>query len=456
MLHLSSCSPCTEVYEPTGEILGTGSFGSVQTYRSIKDHKEFAVKIVEKKSSKTRKKVLKEIELFHHCRGHPNILQMIEYFEEADVFYLVFEKMEGGTLLSTIGKRGHLTEQEASLVIRDVANAISHLHKKGIAHRDLKPENILCALPNQLTPVKLCDFDLGNDIHINSKRTSPITTPVLQSPVGSVEFMAPEVVDVWQDVANSYNKRCDLWSLGIILYILLCGYVPFYANCGDSCGWENGGACTACQDILFDNIQLGIYDFPEKEWSSISMSAKDLISHLLVRNPAERYSTEEVLQHPWITTDGEELPLATPDVLKKTNSVRELQVFTENANAANRKIQQELSRSVSKSSGLTLLTHPACRKSGRLEDDERRRSLSSLHNFDLDDDSDIDCGLVMSSPPRNAITIPPRNNTFQGITRSGKNRSRYGNHEGGYGDGLQIESFSDSGKDYLPLMNFYY
>ncbi len=177
-----------------------------------------------------------------------------------------------------------------------------------MAHRDLKPENVLCAKAGQLTPLKICDFDLGSGITMDSKETTPVTTPQLQTPVscqyfhssffsaefsrdshlsvlgesghrsglrtkfltvdifvqvGSAEFMAPEVVDVWTDQAWSYDKRCDLWSLGIILYIMLCGYPPFYGKCGADCGWEHGEACNACQDLLFNSIQDGIYDFPE-------------------------------------------------------------------------------------------------------------------------------------------------------------------------------------------------
>lgn len=114
------------------------------------------LQIVSKTSERCRQKVLKEIEIFHHCKGHDNILQLFEYFEEEDQFYMVFEKMEGGTLLETIQRRGHLTEQEASLVIRDIARALDFLHKKGIAHRDLKPENILCVKAGQVCSGWLC------------------------------------------------------------------------------------------------------------------------------------------------------------------------------------------------------------------------------------------------------------------------------------------------------------
>lgn len=117
----------------------------------------------------------------------------------------------------------------------------------GIAHRDLKPENILCVHRDQLTPVKICDFDLGSGIKFNSSLSSPLATPQLLTPVGSAEFMAPEVVEAFVGEANTYDKRCDLWSLGVVMYILLCGYPPFYGQCGRDCGWERGENCSACQ-----------------------------------------------------------------------------------------------------------------------------------------------------------------------------------------------------------------
>jgi MAP kinase interacting serine/threonine kinase len=332
-----------DVYESTGESLGEGSFGHVRTYRNVVTNKEYAVKVIEKSETKSRHRVLKEIEIFHHCQGHENILQLIEYFEEDYRFYLVFEKMEGGTLLDCILRRGHLTEQEASLVVRDIASGLNFLHKKGIAHRDLKPENILCVKAGQLTPVKICDFDLGSGIQIGSRHCSPVTTPELLSPVGSADFMAPEVVDVWQYQAWSYDKRCDLWSLGTILYILLCGYRPFYAHCGRDCGFEEGRACEDCQELLFKCIQQGVYTFPQPDWDDISHDAKDLIQHLLVKNPYQRYTAEQVLRHPWLSKESSGAALSTPYILSRNNSVRELGMFAETANAVNRLIQRHLS-----------------------------------------------------------------------------------------------------------------
>ena len=148
-----------------------------------------------------------------------------------------FSFFVSGQLLDHIQNRVKFTEKEASYVIRDLASALQFLHKKGIAHRDLKPENVLCEYEDQLCPVKLCDFDLGSGIKFNSQSQfgSPISTPALLTPVGSAEFMAPEVVEAFMDDSErdlAYDKRCDLWSLGIIMYILLCGYPPFSGNCG--------------------------------------------------------------------------------------------------------------------------------------------------------------------------------------------------------------------------------
>jgi len=332
-----------ELYVPTGENLGEGAFGSVLTYRHLISGKEYAVKIIDKNRGRSRQKVLKEVEIFHHCKGHENILQLHEYFEEDDRFYLIFEKMEGGTLLENIEHRGHLTEQEASQVIREIAKALDFLHQKGMAHRDLKPENVLCVKAGQLVPLKITDFDLGCGMILDSKASSPVTTPELLTPVGSAEFMAPEVVDVWQDQAWSYDKRCDLWSLGIITYIMLSGYPPFYGQCGEDCGWERGEACKDCQDMLFQRIQEGFYDFPETEWCNISDDAKDLIRHLLVKDAHLRYSAREVLQHPWVAQLSSMTQLATPRVLQRTHSVKELEAFAENAVAVNRLILRHMS-----------------------------------------------------------------------------------------------------------------
>jgi len=335
-----------DLYHMTGEILGKGAYASVRTCRNVWTEQEFAVKIIDKVPGHSRSRVFKEIDTFYHCRGHKNIIQLIEYFEESDRFYLVFEKINGGQLLDHIQNRVRFTEKEASYVIRDLASALQFLHKKGIAHRDLKPENVLCEFEDQLCPVKLCDFDLGSGIKFNSQLSSPISTPALLTPVGSAEFMAPEVVEAFMDDSErdlAYDKRCDLWSLGIIMYILLCGYPPFSGNCGSQCGWNQGEPCNACQELLFHSIQDGHFDFPEGEWRDISGEAKDLISKLLVKDARQRLSAEMVLAHPWVRFGGPSKVLVTPQNIKRNNSARELSAFAESAMAVNRVVLQHMS-----------------------------------------------------------------------------------------------------------------
>merc|ERR1719312_2349947 len=158
-----------DLYKLTGEILGEGSEGRVETCMNVFTGIEYAVKIIEKRpGSYNRSKVLKEIEIYHLCRGQRNIIQLIEFFEEAENFYLIFEKIDGGPLLKHIQQRICFTEEEASRVIKDLTEAIRHLHHQGVAHRDIKPDNVLCVNQNTPCPVKLCDFDLCSSVSIEA------------------------------------------------------------------------------------------------------------------------------------------------------------------------------------------------------------------------------------------------------------------------------------------------
>eukprot|EP00091_Calanus_sinicus_P000547 TRINITY_DN1047_c0_g1_i1.p1 TRINITY_DN1047_c0_g1~~TRINITY_DN1047_c0_g1_i1.p1 ORF type:complete len:442 (-),score=150.61 TRINITY_DN1047_c0_g1_i1:118-1443(-) len=332
-----------DLYKLTGETLGEGSYGRVETCKNVFTGIEYAVKIIEKRpGSFNRSKVLKEIEIYHLCRGQKNIIQMIEFFEEADDFYLVFEKINGGPLLKHIQQRLFFTEAEASLIIKDLAEAVQHLHRQGIAHRDIKPDNVLCVNSNSPFPVKLCDFDLCSSVSIE------VSTPQLLSPVGSLEYMAPEVVEAFMvddydddEEEISYNKKCDLWSLGIIMYILLCGYAPFSGNCGLDCGWERGESCTDCQEMLFTSIKEGEVVFSEQHWGKVSNQAKDLIKHLLVRDSSARLDAQQVLNHPWVVNGGSSNILQTPTNLKRQLSINDLEDFASRAMAVNRAVEED-------------------------------------------------------------------------------------------------------------------
>ncbi|KAK7605222.1 hypothetical protein V9T40_007080 [Parthenolecanium corni] len=334
-----------DLYKLKGEVLGQGAYASVETCVNVLTDLEYAVKIIEKVPGHPRSRVFKEVETYYQCQGHPNIIQMLEFFEDDDRFFLVFEKVEGGQLFNRIQERDLFTEREASQIVKDLAKALNFLHNKGIAHRDLKPENILCVYRDQLSPVKICDFDLASAIQFNSGHNGPLSTPQLLTPVGSAEYMAPEVVDTFVgDDCNYYDKRCDMWSLGVVTYILLCGYAPFSGNCGYNCGWERGESCRACQELLFRSIQGGHYEFPERDWASISDEAKDLIRKLLVKDAHRRLSAAEVLKHPWINPGPKDNDfLATPDVIKRNDSLKKLSTFAESAMSVNRVIVQHFS-----------------------------------------------------------------------------------------------------------------
>ncbi|XP_076860393.1 MAP kinase-interacting serine/threonine-protein kinase 2b isoform X2 [Brachyhypopomus gauderio] len=328
-----------DVYKLQDEVLGEGAYAKVQTCINQITQKEYAVKIIEKVPGHSRSRVFREVEMLYQCQGHRNILELVEFFEEEDKFYLVFEKLRGGSVLTHIHKRRHFSEQEASIVVQDIASALDFLHNKGMAHRDLKPENILCEHEDKISPVKICDFDLGSGIKLNSD-SSPISTPELLTPCGSAEYMAPEVVEAFSEEASIYDKRCDLWSLGVILYIMLSGYPPFVGRCGTDCGWENGEPCHACQNTLFESIQEGKYEFPEKEWAHISSGAKDLVSKLLVRDAKNRLSAAQVLQHPWVQ-GGAPDSLRSSILHQRNSSAKDLTLFSGQAAAVNRRLAQQ-------------------------------------------------------------------------------------------------------------------
>ncbi|XP_017033910.1 uncharacterized protein Lk6 isoform X1 [Drosophila kikkawai] len=342
-----------ELYKLTGEILGEGAYASVQTCVNIYTDLEYAVKVIDKIPGHARARVFREVETFHHCQGHPGILQLIEFFEDDEKFYLVFEKINGGPLLTRIQEHICFSEHEASQIIKEIASGLDFLHKKGIAHRDLKPENILCVKTDSLCPIKICDFDLGSGIKFTTDISSPAATPQLLTPVGSAEFMAPEVVDLFVGEAHYYDKRCDLWSLGVIAYILLCGYPPFSGNCGEDCGWNRGENCRTCQELLFESIQEGHFSFPEAEWHDVSDEAKDLICNLLVKQASDRLSAEAVLNHTWIRASEHEpkakqtsrhKALQTPANIRRNHqSAREISQFAESAMAVKRVVLQHFS-----------------------------------------------------------------------------------------------------------------
>ena len=208
--------------------------------------------------------------------------------------------MWGGSLLRQIKRRGKFTEGETVSIIRDLARGLNYLHGLGVVHRDIKPQNILCVKDN-VSQVKLCDFDLSY-IPTDFKST---TIPNLMSPVGTLDFMPPEIVNILITDSDEsilcYTKSCDMWSLGVLMYILLTGVTPFLEQCSDSnCGWNMGEDCYYCRQTVLYDISRGLPSYPRHLWDGISNQAKRLVCSLLVKDPRKRLTASQVLTHPWI------------------------------------------------------------------------------------------------------------------------------------------------------------
>eukprot|EP00911_Craspedida_sp_UC1_P002337 UC1_evm1s1757 len=349
-----------DTYEDTGVELGAGSFAVVRECIRKLDGLRCANKLVDKQAKRapSRQQVFRELDILMECRGAPFIVQLFDFYETDDHFSFVFEKLEGGALLEHIERRQHFTEREASNVTRDLAEALKFLHFSGIAHRDLKPDNVLCVHHDCASPAKVCDFNLGSGssdsgryvrdsaggggggatmvIEEDSKPLLPLLTPV-----GTPEYMAPEVVDALTlGQARAYDQRCDVWSLGVIVYIMLSGDPPFSGDCGITCGWREGKPCEECAENLLEEIQAGYFDFAAPAWRRVSGAAKDLIARMLVRAD-ERITASQALQHPWLRHQEEapQTPLLTPKRLSSAPAgPAALTEFAAEANVKNRQL----------------------------------------------------------------------------------------------------------------------
>lgn len=254
--------------------LGRGTYGSVVKAISKEGRQPRAIKIIPKAKVKKPERLVTEIETLKSL-DHPNIVRLFETFEDARNIYLVLELCVGGELFQRIIKQGHLTEVEAKDVFLQIMKAVYYCHSNGVAHRDLKPEHFLFLNDTFDSPLKIIDFGLskifGEPVTINKGKITMSTR------VGTPYYIAPEVLE------GEYDELCDIWSAGVILYILLCGYPPFYG--------ENDAQ-------IIQAVRIGEYDLEGPEWMGVSDSAKDLISRMIC--PAEkRLTAEQVLQHAW-------------------------------------------------------------------------------------------------------------------------------------------------------------
>ena len=261
--------PIGEDYELTKIELGVGLSGKVYKCIERNSKVERAVKVLS-----PSKRAKSEVTIHSQVCQHNNIVKIIDVYEDSNKMYIVMENMLGGELFDRIKEKEHFTEREAALLTRQICLAICHLHQNGIAHRDVKPENFLFATKDDNSVLKLTDFGFSKNYR-EYNLTSPCYTPY---------YVAPEVL-----TAAKYDKACDMWSVGVITYIMLCGYPPFYPRSERS--FSEG---------MQSRIKQGEYNFPNEDWQHISKGAKDVIHNLLRVDPKSRYTVEQVLTDPWL------------------------------------------------------------------------------------------------------------------------------------------------------------
>ncbi|XP_051152566.1 calcium-dependent protein kinase 26-like isoform X2 [Andrographis paniculata] len=260
-----------------GRKLGTGQFGTTFVCVERTTGRRFACKSIAKRKLSTAEDiedVRREVEIMHHLSGCPNVVAIRGAYEDAVAVHVVMELCGGGELFDRIVKRGHYSEKKAAELARTIVGVVETCHSLGVMHRDLKPENFLFVGDEEDSSIKAIDFGLSVFFKPGQ---------MFEDVVGSPYYVAPEVL------RKRYGPEADVWSAGVIVYILLSGVPPFW---GES------------EQEIFEEILHGDVDFDSDPWPEISESAKDLVKRMLVRDPKKRLTAHQVLRHPWVCIDG--------------------------------------------------------------------------------------------------------------------------------------------------------
>ncbi|XP_016313219.1 calcium/calmodulin-dependent protein kinase type II subunit gamma isoform X21 [Sinocyclocheilus anshuiensis] len=283
------------------EELGKGAFSVVRRCVKKSTGQEYAAKIINTKklSARDHQKLEREARI---CRllKHPNIVRLHDSISEEGFHYLVFDLVTGGELFEDIVAREYYSEADASHCINQILESVSHIHQHDIVHRDLKPENLLLASKMKGAAVKLADFGLAIEVQGDQQAWFGFA--------GTPGYLSPEVLR-----KDPYGKPVDIWACGVILYILLVGYPPF---------WDED------QHKLYQQIKAGAYDFPSPEWDTVTAEAKNLINQMLTINPAKRITADQALKHPWVCQRSTVASMMhrqeTVECLRKFNARRKL------------------------------------------------------------------------------------------------------------------------------------
>ncbi|XP_036846836.2 calcium/calmodulin-dependent protein kinase type II subunit beta isoform X5 [Manis javanica] len=295
-----TCTRFTDEYQ-LYEDIGKGAFSVVRRCVKLCTGHEYAAKIINTKklSARDHQKLEREARI---CRllKHSNIVRLHDSIPEEGFHYLVFDLVTGGELFEDIVAREYYSEADASHCIQQILEAVLHCHQMGVVHRDLKPENLLLASKCKGAAVKLADFGLAIEVQGDQQAWFGFA--------GTPGYLSPEVLR-----KEAYGKPVDIWACGVILYILLVGYPPF---------WDED------QHKLYQQIKAGAYDFPSPEWDTVTPEAKNLINQMLTINPAKRITAHEALKHPWVCQRSTVASMMhrqeTVECLKKFNARRKL------------------------------------------------------------------------------------------------------------------------------------
>ncbi|XP_067010994.1 calcium/calmodulin-dependent protein kinase type II alpha chain isoform X2 [Anabrus simplex] len=296
----AACTRFSDNYDLKEE-LGKGAFSVVRRCVQKSTGLEFAAKIINTKKLSARdfQKLEREARI---CRKlqHPNIVRLHDSIQEEHFHYLVFDLVTGGELFEDIVAREFYSEADASHCIQQILESVNHCHQNGVVHRDLKPENLLLASKQKGAAVKLADFGLAIEVQGEQQAWFGFA--------GTPGYLSPEVLK-----KEPYGKPVDIWACGVILYILLVGYPPF---------WDED------QHRLYAQIKAGAYDYPSPEWDTVTPEAKNLINQMLTVIPSKRITASEALKHPWICQRERVASVVhrqeTVDCLKKFNARRKL------------------------------------------------------------------------------------------------------------------------------------
>ncbi|XP_007258792.1 calcium/calmodulin-dependent protein kinase type II subunit gamma isoform X16 [Astyanax mexicanus] len=383
MATIATSTRFTDEYQLYEE-LGKGAFSVVRRCVKKSTGQEYAAKIINTKklSARDHQKLEREARI---CRllKHPNIVRLHDSISEEGFHYLVFDLVTGGELFEDIVAREYYSEADASHCINQILESVSHIHQHDIVHRDLKPENLLLASKMKGAAVKLADFGLAIEVQGDQQAWFGFA--------GTPGYLSPEVLR-----KDPYGKPVDIWACGVILYILLVGYPPF---------WDED------QHKLYQQIKAGAYDFPSPEWDTVTPEAKNLINQMLTINPAKRITADQALKHPWVCQRSTVASMMhrqeTVECLRKFNARRKLKgaILTTMLVSRNFSVGRQHTSPAAPTTSTAALAQEACKSLLNKKSDGVKPQTNNNKNSVVSSSSTKDSSISSTAPMEPQTTV---------------------------------------------------